>query len=137
VAFVIAPRLVAFFIPNDPAVIAQGAVFIRVMCLAWGATGVQFSIVAAFRASGNMLMAMVIALVSQGVVQFPLAFILSRQTALGADGLWWSFPATNLVVAAVSVLWFAKGGWKQRRLAGVAEARVVEEVVEEGLRERF
>lgn len=73
------------------------------MCLAWGAIGVQLSIVSAFRASGNMLAAMVIALVAQFMLQFPLAYILAKHTRLEADGLWWSFPIVNIAVAIVSL----------------------------------
>jgi Na+-driven multidrug efflux pump len=48
-----------------------------------------------------MLHAMVIALVAQWMVQFPLANILSKHTVLQASGLWWSFPVTNIIVAIV------------------------------------
>jgi putative MATE family efflux protein len=136
-AFVFAPSLVAFFVPNDAGVIAEGSRFIRIMCLAWGGIGVQLCIVGAFRASGNMLIAMVIALVSQWMVQFPLAYVLSKHTGLQASGLWWSFPVTNVVVAVVSVLWFANGGWKTGRLTEEDREtiKVVEDtIVEEGLR---
>jgi putative MATE family efflux protein len=137
VAWLAAPRLVAFFVPEDPAVIEEGARFIRTMCLAWGGIGVQLCIVAAFRASGNMLMSMVIAMVSQWMVQFPLAYVLSRHTSLHAQGLWWSFPITNIIVALVSVAWFARGTWKNKRLTEEDEhiARIAEHVyVEEGVR---
>jgi Na+-driven multidrug efflux pump len=80
---------------------------------------------------------MVIALVSQFVLQFPLAYILSRHTTLQASGLWWSFPVTTIAVAVVSACWFAQGGWKatvlteeSRQVAKVAE----ETVAEEGIR---
>ena len=137
VAWIFAPALVAFFVPGAPDVIAEGAQFIRIMCLAWGGIGVQLCIVSAFRASGNMLAAMVIAMVSQFVLQFPLAYILSRHTGLQAAGLWWSFPLTTILVAVVSVGWFAQGGWKttvlteeSRQIAEVAE----ETIAEEGIR---
>jgi Na+-driven multidrug efflux pump len=129
--------VVAFFVPGSPEVIAEGAQFIRIMCLAWGGIGVQLCVVSAFRASGNMLAAMVIALVSQFMLQFPLAYILSKQTSLQTAGLWWSFPVTTTAVALVSVCWFAQGGWKQtvlteesRQVAKVAE----ETIAEEGIR---
>ena len=114
-AYIFAPPLSASS-SRDPAVIAQGARFIRIMSLAWGGIGLQLCIVAAFRASGNMLMAMVIALVSQWMFQFPLAYILSKHTVLQAAGLWWSFPIANIGVAIVSICWFAHGGWKKTRL---------------------
>jgi putative MATE family efflux protein len=137
VAWIIAPALVAFFVPGSPEVIDEGARFIRIMSLAWGGIGVQLCVVSAFRASGNMLAAMVIALVSQFMLQFPLAYILSKHTSLRASGLWWSFPVTTIAVALVSVGWFAQGGWKQTVLTeeGRQAAKVAEETIaEEGIR---
>jgi putative MATE family efflux protein len=136
-AYIFAPIIVGFFIPEDPQVIAQGARFIRIMSLAWGGIGLQLCIVAAFRASGNMLMAMVIALVSQWMFQFPLAYVLSKHTVLQAAGLWWSFPIANIGVAIVSVCWFAHGGWKTTRLTEESRqvAKVAQETIaEEGIR---
>jgi putative MATE family efflux protein len=137
VAYAFAPSFVAFFVPGDPDVIAEGARFIRIMCLAWGGIGVQLCIVSAFRASGNMLNAMVIALVSQWMIQFPLAYVLSKHSALQASGIWWSFPVTNIAVAVISVGWFANGGWKKTRLTEEDRQtiKVTEETItEEGIR---
>jgi putative MATE family efflux protein len=137
IAFVWAPQIVSFFIPHDDDVIAEGAHFIRVMALFWGCIGIQLCIVSAFRASGNMLIAMVIAMVSQWMVQFPLAYVLAKHTTLHADGLWWSFPATNIVVAIVSVCWFLTGSWKNTRLTEqdkLVVATAQETIIEEGLR---
>jgi putative MATE family efflux protein len=136
VAFAFAPLLVSFFIPGDAAVITEGARFIRTMCLAWGCIGVQLCIVAAFRASGNMLSAMVIALVSQWMIQFPLAYVLSRHTLLGARGMWWAFPITNVVVSLVAIGWFARGTWRATRLTEEIELETTvtqEAIIEEGI----
>jgi putative MATE family efflux protein len=132
-AYIFAPTLVAFFVPGAPDVITEGAQFIRIMCPAWGGIGVQLCIVSAFRGSGNMLIAMVLALVSQFVLQFPLAYILSKHTSLQASGLWWSFPITTVAVAIVSVCWFAQGGWKTTVLT--EESRQVAQVAEETITE--
>jgi Na+-driven multidrug efflux pump len=80
-----------------------------------------------------MLNAMVIALVSQFMIQFPLAYVLSKHTPLGVDGLWWSFPVTNVLVALVSLGWFARGAWKTTRLT--EEERQVVKVTEETIKE--
>lgn len=137
IAWIAAPLIVAFFVPTDLEVISLGARFIRVMCLAWGCIGVQLCIVATFRASGNMLIAMVIALVAQWMFQFPLAYVLSKHTTLAAEGLWWAFPITNVFAAFVSVCWFAHGGWKKTRLTEEDKevVKVAEELIaEEGIR---
>ncbi len=92
--FIFAPAVVAFFVPSDVGVIADGAHFIRIMSLTWG--GVQLCIVSAFRASGNMVAAMLVAVISQCVFQLPVAYVLSTMTPLHVDGLWWSFPIANV-----------------------------------------
>ena len=130
-AYFTATDIVAFFVPHDPTVIADGARFIRIMSLTWGGIGVQLCIISAFRASGNMLIAMVIALISQWMFQFPLAYILSKHTSLEALGLWWAFPITNVTMTLVSMAWFARGGWKKTRLTEETEetVHVTEEVI--------
>jgi Na+-driven multidrug efflux pump len=131
-AYLFAPALVAFFVPGAPDVIEEGARFVRIMCLAWGGIGIQLCIVSAFRAAGNMLVSMVIALVSQFMFQFPLAYVLSKHTSLQSAGLWWSFPIANIGAAAVSIGWFAQGGWKDTRLTEESQQRA--KVAEEGIR---
>jgi putative MATE family efflux protein len=135
-AWVFAAHIVAFFVPHDPRVIAEGAKFVRIMCLAWGAIGVQLCMISTFRASGNMVTAMMIALLSQWVVQFPLAYVLSQHTGLHATGLWWSFPITNLIGALGAIGWFARGGWKKTRLTEEKKEAVHvadETITEEGI----
>src|SRR5262245_59311529 len=87
IAFLFAPALVRFFVPSDPRVIAEGATFLRTMSLAWGFIGIQFALTGVLRASGNMVVTMVLTLVSQWVLQFPLAYVLSKHTALGDRGI--------------------------------------------------
>ena len=76
-----------------------------------------------------MLATMVLALVSQWVLQFPIAYILSFHTDMGSEGIWWAFPASNTLTAAITMVWFLKGDWKRTRLT--AEESAVEEVSEE------
>jgi Na+-driven multidrug efflux pump len=71
------------------------------------------------------------------MIQFPVAYVLSKHTVLQADGLWWSFPVTNILVALVSLGWFARGSWKEKRLTEEDReaVKVTDEVIiEEGLR---
>jgi len=111
------PRtIVAFFVPEDTAVIDAGAEFLRIGAPAWGFLGLQFALTGVLRASGNMVVSMVLTLVSQWVLQFPLAYLLSKHTAFGVQGIWWAFPTTNVVIALISIGIFAKGDWKKKRL---------------------
>lgn len=137
IVFVAAPHIVAFFIPDDPAVIEAGSTFLRIISLFWGFLGIQFSLTGVFRASGNMVISMILALVSQWVLQFPLAYILSKHTSLGVDGLWWAFPVSNVLITFITIAIFSRGDWQKKRLLeeDVIVEKVSEEIfVEEGMR---
>jgi Na+-driven multidrug efflux pump len=127
----IAPAIVRFFVPEDPAVIREGAVYIRIVAWSFGFIGLQFALMGVLRAAGEMIPAMVISLVSQWGLQIPLAFALSRHTSLGIDGVWWSSPVANIATAIVAAIWFARGNWKTRRLIAQTELEVEQEEVEE------
>jgi len=111
-----AEKIAAFFVPHDQAVIHEAGVFIRTVSWSFGFIGVQFALMGVLRASGNMFAAMVISLISQWVLPFPLAFVLSHRAHLGAHGIWWAFPIANVLTAIVSALWFSRGDWKKRRI---------------------
>jgi len=115
-AFAFANHIAAFFVPHDKAVIHEASVFIRTVSWSYGFIGLQFALMGVLRASGNMIAAMVISMVSQWVLTFPLAFVLSHRAHLGAHGIWWAFPVANVITATISAIWFSRGDWKKRRL---------------------
>jgi putative MATE family efflux protein len=129
IVFASAFSLVRFFVPGDDAVILAGGTFLRIVSLSFGFIGVQLALTGVFRASGNVLATMVLALISQFVLQFPLAYVLSTHTSLGATGIWWAFPISNVTIAIVTVVWFLKGNWKKTKLTD--EQRLLETVTEE------
>jgi len=125
----IAPEIVRFFVPEDPRVIAEGAHYIRIVAWSFGFIGLQFALMGVLRASGEMIPAMVIGLVSQWILQIPLAFALAKYTALGIDGVWWSTPVANVATAVIAGIWFMRGSWKTRKL--ISPVRKQQEAVEE------
>ena len=131
ICFVIAPHIVRFFIPEDPRVVKEGAAYIRIVAWSFGFIGLQYALMGVLRATGEMIPAMVISLVSQWVLQIPLAFALSKYTALGIDGVWWSTPIANVATAIIAGIWFARGKWKTRRLIGQTPIRKEQQAVEE------
>jgi putative MATE family efflux protein len=130
ICFVFAPAIVAFFVPEDARVIAEGAVYIRVVAWSFGFIGLQFALMGVLRAAGEMIPAMAITLLSQWALQIPLAYFLSKHTPMGTDGIWWSTPVANVATAIVAYLWFARGNWKTRRLTGQTPTRAQQEIVE-------
>jgi MATE family, multidrug efflux pump len=130
--FLFAMPLIRFFVPNAADVIAGGTQFLRLMALSFGFIGLQQALGGAFRGSGNTFNTMILAMVSLWVLQFPIAYVLSKHTALGETGLWWAFPIANVAIGCVAALWFAQGGWRKKNLIGES-GELVEEVTEEAI----
>jgi putative MATE family efflux protein len=128
---VIAPEIVRFFVPEDSRVIAEGAHYIRIVAWSFGFIGLQFALMGVIRAAGEMIPAMVIGLASQWLLQIPLAIALSKYTALGIDGVWWSTPIANVATATVSSLWFVRGSWKTKKLIARTPVQQQQQAVEE------
>jgi putative MATE family efflux protein len=114
--FLLAPEIVAFFVPTSPKVIAEGAHLIRIIAWSFGFIGLQFALLGVLRAAGEMVPAMMTSLVSQWVLQLPLAYILAEHTPLGANGLWWSMPSANVATSIIAGALFLRGSWKTKRL---------------------
>ena len=132
VVFLFPTQLVSFFVPGDAAVVAEGAKFLRIMALSWGFIGAQFALSGVFRASGNMVVNMMLTIVALWVLQFPLAYVLSKHTSLGAEGIFWSTPIANIVVTLITACIYLHGGWRKKRILDDEEmltGRVSEEIL--------
>lgn len=134
--FFFAPQIAGAFITGNQAALEGSTTFVRTMALTFGFIGLQMALGGAFQGSGNTFASMVLTVVSQWVLQFPIAYLLSHKTDLGVNGLWWAFPVSNVLIALISVAWFMSGEWKKKDMAKFTkmEREVIEEaIVEEGI----
>src|SRR5690606_16172577 len=100
----------------DPIVIRDGAQFIRIMAPSFGLLGVQQVLNGVFNGARFTQASMLISIFSLWVIRFPLAFVLSTNTDLGFEGIWWAFPISNFVGATVAFIYFKTGHWKKRTI---------------------
>jgi putative MATE family efflux protein len=134
--FPFAEPIVAAFIKDDPAVVAEGAHFLRILAWSFGFLGFAITVGGIFRGAGNTMLALVVTLLSVWVFLFPVAWVLSFRTPLGADGIWWAHPASYVLTALAGGAWLVFGRWKKPALTGdeaLAEEVTEEAIVEEGL----
>ncbi|MCA9352030.1 MATE family efflux transporter [Patescibacteria group bacterium] len=136
-AFTFAHHIARFFVPGDADVIREGARFIQIMSFSFGLIGVQMAVNGILRAAGNMMAPMMMTIVSQWVVLFPLAYILSKHTDFGITGLWYAFPIANVIMVVIALVWFNKIPWQTKNLTKEdhEEIRATQEIlIEEGVR---
>lgn len=112
--FLVAEPLTAFFIPEDPQVIQDGAQFIKIMSLSFGFLGLQQVMNGTFNGAGFTKASMFISIMTLWIVRFPLAYLLSNTFGIGPVGIWWSFPISNVIAGIVAFIYFKTGYWKKR-----------------------
>ncbi|WP_459608925.1 MATE family efflux transporter [Dickeya oryzae] len=116
IGVVFSPYIIGTFAPDQPMVIAHGTHFFHLIAPSYGLIGLQMALNGAFRATGRTMTTMALALVSQWLIQIPLAWGLSHYTSLGVSGLWWAFPVTNLLMAGLTIMFFERIDWQRSRL---------------------
>jgi putative MATE family efflux protein len=134
--FFAAAGISRFFIPQGGPAIEQSAVFIRAIALTFGFIGLQQVLTGSLRGAGDTVAPMVLAMISLWMLRFPLAYVLSAHTTLQVRGIWYAFPVTTVLSAAMAGYWFLWGGWRDKRLLDEIEfsEQVREEAtIEEGV----
>jgi len=114
--YIFAEPLVRFFVPHEEALVQSGAEFVYIVSMSFGVIGAQQALFGAFRGAGGTISPMVIALITQWVLQFPLSYIMCMHTPLAVTGIWWGFPVANFITMIITIVWFKRGEWKQIKL---------------------
>ena len=109
-----AEPITAFFIPNDPEVIGDASLFIKIMAPSFGLLGVQQVLNGVFNGAGFTKASMLISILNLWIIRFPVAFLLSHKTELSYEGIWWAFPISNAIAALAAFIYFKQGYWKLR-----------------------
>lgn len=81
--------------------------------------GVSMVLAATVRANGAVVGPLVILSVALFPVRLGVAYLL--QPMLGADAIWWSFPAGSAASMVMTIAYYRYGGWRQGRLIPAAE----------------
>jgi Na+-driven multidrug efflux pump len=122
--FAFAPAIMSVF-NDDPAVVAEGARFLRVVAPTFGFIGVVRAYSGGFRGAGKTLTAAAISITMLAVIRFPMAVIgsqgyLPAWVPFLADptplGIWLAFPVSNVIAALLAFAWFRRGTWRDADL---------------------
>jgi putative MATE family efflux protein len=125
---VFARPVALLFLPEGGEPAGMAVTYLRIVGSTFGCIGVQQVITGTFRGAGDTAAAAMQALVSQWILRFPLAYVLSQHTPLAETGIWWSIAISNVLAAIITLVWLAGGKWKTKQLI---EARRPEEKLQE------
>jgi putative MATE family efflux protein len=102
---------------DDPAVLEEGATFVRYVALSFGFIGIMRAFTGGFRGAGKTLIAAAISILALAGVRLPVAWIAS-QYLFGVSGIWISFAVSNVAGALVAWAWFRRGTWREADVRG-------------------
>lgn len=76
--------------------------------------GVTFVVSGVVRATGAVIPPLLILGIALWGIRIPFAKLL--QPTLGADAIWWSFPASSVCAMLMSLAYYRWGGWRQAKM---------------------
>ena len=127
--FVFAPDIIRVF-DDSPAVVAEGASFLRWIAPTFGFVGVLRAYSGGFRGAGRTLTAAAIAVLLFGFIRLPIAYVASQGVVpvdlwfFGSPdptGIWFAFAVSGIVAAVVAAGWFELGKWRGMDITGKSD----------------
>lgn len=110
-----APQLMGLF-SNDPAVIATGARYLRMVSPVYIFSSPGIILGRALNGAGDTLVPMFITIVCLWGLQVPAAIALTRWAPDRIDGIWFAIIAAMIAHGLAVVAWFETGRWKTRKV---------------------
>lgn len=113
IVYLVDPFIVQAFLPSDPAS-ATAEHINSIGAWAFIAFGVTFVLFGVVRATGAVTPPLLILIISLFGVRIGFAALL--QPTLGADAIWWSFPASMMTSMLLAMAYYRWGGWRKSRM---------------------
>ncbi|MBE7419505.1 MAG: MATE family efflux transporter [Ideonella sp.] len=116
VLFFVMPRELIGLFTHEPAVVAIGAEWLRILSYSYFVYGWWMVSVQAFNGAGDTVTPTKINLVFFWLIQIPLAWLLALQLELRATGVFWAVFVSETSVGLFTLWLFTRGGWKTARV---------------------
>jgi len=111
------PTLLLVLFTDEPAVLAEGSRYLRIMGWAYIPFALMFILSGVMRGAGDTVPAMVVTLLSLWGFRVPLAAYLSR--SFGSTGIWLGIAISAFIGMLLQWGYYMTGRWQRRRLPSV------------------
>jgi putative MATE family efflux protein len=101
---------------HDPAVVAFGAAFLKLIALSFLFSGPMLPLNSAMNGAGDTTPPMIISFVANWVVKLPLAYALALPLGYGVDGVWLGMFISIVFESLLMFAWYRRGTWKTHRV---------------------
>ena len=115
--FFFAEPLVTFF-SDDPAVIASGTLFVRLLAIAQPFIAMTQALSGALQGAGDTRPPLYYTLIAQWFFSIPLAYLLSFTFDFGVIGVWIAVTISPILQGVLTTNKYRSGSWKQHYARG-------------------
>lgn len=100
-----AKPIFTIFTPDDPLVIIEGVIYLRILGLSQFFMSLEIGTAGAFNGLGKTMPPTLVG-ITLNALRIPIAILLSGYTVLGLSGVWWSISVTSIIKGIILVVWF-------------------------------
>lgn len=111
------PRLLLSIFTDEPAVLAEGARYLRIVSLSYIPFSIMFAVNGFLRGAGDTIPTLLNSAGSLWLIRLPLSYWLSRWVGLGTTGIWIGMAASPVAGLLLSYLYYRTGRWRAKVVA--------------------
>src|SRR5690606_32026505 len=111
---VLAPTLLIQIFIDDPAVLDEGARYLRIVGLNYVPLALMFIVTGVLRGAGDTFVSMLISFVTLWVVRVPLAWFLSYPVGWGPSGTWLAIVLSTILGLVLNWSYYRTGYWQRK-----------------------
>jgi len=101
---------------HEPAVVAAGEPFLKLMALSFLFSGPMFPLVSAMNGAGDTKPPMITAFLANWPIKLPLAYALAIPFSFGINGVWIGMFVSIVFESVVMYVWYQRGTWKTMKV---------------------
>jgi putative MATE family efflux protein len=116
IVFIIVPGFFIRVFIDDPAIIARGAVCLRIIAYGYVLYGMGMVMVQALNGAGDTGTPTLINLFCFWMLEIPLAYLLAMRWGVAENGVYWAIIIAESIMTMVAALIFRRGKWKGRKV---------------------
>ena len=109
-------RQIMLAFDHDPAVVAAGESFLKLIALSFLFSGPMLPLGSAMNGAGDTKPPMIISFLANWVLKLPLAYLLALPLGYGVDGVWIGMFVSIVFESIAMFGWYRRGTWKHKRI---------------------
>ena len=114
--FISVPHAIVSIFTSDPKVVPAAVDCLRIIAYGNVIYGFGMVIVQAFNGAGDTVTPTIINVIGFWVCEVPLAYTLAYHFDLKVRGVYAAIPTAELLITAMGITMFLRGGWKKRKI---------------------